>query len=394
MIETARVQAAIEILDLVIVAARDNGPAADTLIARYFRDRRYAGSKDRRAIRDLVYAAIRRAGERPVSGRAAMLGLAVDNPALEALFDGSPRGPDVVVEGEPRADSGFVPQWLTGRMAHLGEDGLAALSGRASLDLRVNRLKASRADILPYFTEQGGKATEMSADGIRFEVPFPVESHRLHQDGVVEIQDEGSQLISDICAVKPGMTVVDLCAGAGGKTLALAAAMENTGRIIACDTDRGRLSRLPQRAERAGVSIIETRLLDPGKERLALTDIIGTADVVLIDAPCSGTGTWRRNPESRWRLTPARLNRLATLQAMLLALGAELVAEQGRLVYAVCSLLREEGALQLEKFLATSQGWTPDVSPLLWGQPAGGGRVLTPARDLTDGFYVAAMKRT
>ena len=392
MTPAARAQAAIEILDQVVAAARDNGPAADTIIARYFRDRRYAGSKDRRAVRELAYAAIRRAGERPVSGRAAMLGLAEDSPELRALFDGSSHGPAPMAAGEVVAPAGTAPAWLVERLSHLDEADRRLQLGRAPLDLRVNRLKARREDVLAAFPD--AVPTPFSADGIRFAEPVAIETHPLFLNGAIEVQDEGSQLIAQSCGAQPGMTVVDLCAGAGGKSLALAAIMENRGRIIACDTDRGRLSRLQPRAERAGGTIIETRLLNPGREAEMLADVMASADVVLVDAPCSGTGTWRRNPEARWRLTPDRLNRVVELQARLLALASELVRpDDGYLAYAVCSLLREEGDMQIERFLSAHMGWTVADLPFGAGIAVGGGRRLTPAHDGTDGFFVAGLKR-
>ncbi|MBS0285285.1 MAG: RsmB/NOP family class I SAM-dependent RNA methyltransferase, partial [Proteobacteria bacterium] len=183
----------------------------------------------------------------------------------------------------------------------------------------------------------------------------------------------------------------DLCAGAGGKTLALAAAMRNEGRIVAADTDRARLSRLSPRAMRAGVTIAETLLLDPGRELAALEGLRRAADVVLIDAPCSGTGTWRRNPEARWRLTPARLARLLETQRRLLDIGAELTRPGGALVHIVCSLLDEEGAGQIEDFLARHPGWSAETPALPLGRAHGAGFRLTPAHDGTDGFFVARL---
>lgn len=392
MTPAARVQAAIEILDQVIAAARDNGAAADTIIARYFRDRRYAGSKDRRAVRDLAYAAIRRAGERPVSGRAAMLGLAVDQPELAGAFDGSARGPAVIDPGEAPASAGFAPAWLVERLGHLDPADRALASGRAAVDLRVNGLKASVEEALAAFPD--ASRAPYAGAGIRLAEAQPIERHPLFLSGGVEIQDEGSQLIGAACEARPGMLVVDLCAGAGGKTLALADDMANQGRIIACDADRSRLSRLSPRAERAGAGIVETRLLDPGREIDALADLAEAADVVLVDAPCSGTGTWRRNPEARWRLTPERLERYVALQARLLELGAKLVRPGGHLVYAVCSLLREEGELQTGGFLDHNPGWEGAPLSFVAGAAAGAGRRLTPSHDGTDGFFVARLART
>jgi len=377
MTPQARLQAAIELVDEILAAAREGGAAADTLIARYFKTRRYAGSGDRRAVRELVFRAVRRAGEPPVSGRAALLGLEEARP----LFDGSPHGPAAIEPGEPVAQAGIAPAWLLERLDPLiGEDELPALLLRAPLDVRVNRLReAPSLDAEP---------TPLSTIGLRFPEGTNVEQLTAWRLGQIEVQDEGSQLICLGCGAAPGMLALDLCAGGGGKTLALAAEMANEGRLVACDTDRGRLSRLPQRAARAGVSIAECRLRDPGREAEALADVAGRADLVLVDAPCSGSGTWRRNPETRWRITPERLGRLTALQARLLDIGGTLLRPGGVLVYAVCSLLAEEGRAQAEALTARSS-LVPEPLAMAIGRSAGSGTLLSPARDGTDGFFVA-----
>jgi 16S rRNA (cytosine967-C5)-methyltransferase len=386
---SARVQAAIEVLDAVIDAARGGGAAADTILARYFAVRRYAGAKDRRAVRELVYRAVRSAAEAPSSGRAAILALAKADPGLLESFDGSPHAPPPLVPGErsePK-DGAIVPSWLVPRLDPLVTPGeWPALLERAPLDLRVNRLKGEREQALAALSD--ATATPLSPLGIRLPDGHRVEEEEAWSSGLVEIQDEGSQLLALACAAAPDMLVVDLCAGAGGKTLALAAEMAGSGRLVAADTDRGRLSRMPPRLNRAGIGNVETRLLDPGRESEKLADLAGAADLVLIDAPCSGSGTWRRNPELRWRLTEKRLDSLIALQERLLDLGAGLVRPGGHLVYAVCSLLAGEGRDQAEHF----QGRSSFVSknPLMpGGRPAGPGRLLTPGRDGTDGFFVA-----
>ncbi len=384
----ARIQAAIELLDAVIASARDGGAAADTLIARYFKTRRYAGSKDRRAVRELVYAAIRRSGDRPASGRAAMAGLAADDPAVAAGFDGSAHGPAPIAADEPVAKRLAAPRWLFKALDGYDVDALLA---RAPLDLRVNTLKATREEVLAQLPE--ATATPHSPIGVRMAEAFAVEAHPLWEAGAIDIQDEGSQLIAKACAAKPGMTVVDLCAGAGGKTLALAAAMRNDGRLIACDTNRDRLARIAPRAARAGANGIEQRLLNPGQELAALADLIGQADVVLVDAPCSGTGTWRRNPEARWRLTPDRVARLVATQAAILDVAAELVKPGGALVYAVCSLLDAEGADQVDRFMGECADWRAEEPFGPAGRSRGAGRTVDPARDGTDGFFVARLRR-
>jgi 16S rRNA (cytosine967-C5)-methyltransferase len=388
----ARTQAAIEILDQVIEAARGGGAAADTLIARYFAARRYAGSKDRRAVRELVYAAIRRAGEVPERGRAAMVGLARDDSAVAAMFDGSPHGPAPIAADEPAAKAGTAPAWIGKRFKASGIDAAeaAALVERAPLDLRVNLLKC--ADPATLFGDLGAERLADLPQALRLPSGTSIEASEAFRDGLVEVQDAGSQVVTLAAKAAPGVTVIDLCAGAGGKSLALAAMMANAGVVLATDTDRGRLSRLPPRAERAGASIIETRLLNPNAEAEALADWRDRADVVLIDAPCSGTGTWRRNPEARWRLTPTRIERLVDTQRRLLGIAAPLVRPGGALVYIVCSLLDEEGAGQIDRFLVDHPGWGVE-EPIAQGRPRGQGKRLTPLHDATDGFFVARLIR-
>lgn len=393
MIPAARIQTAIELLDPIIAAARDGGASADVLIARGFAARRYAGAKDRRAIRTLIYDAIRLCGERPESGRAAMLALAARDPDLAAHFDGSPYGPAPIGADEPVAAAGVAPAWLIAALAASGIDGdeAAALLDRASLDLRVNTLKADVATVgeaLPDAVIIPGLP-----HALRLPADTPVETSEAYRSGAIEVQDAGSQAVTLAAGVEPGMQVVDLCAGGGGKTLALAAAMRNQGVLLATDSDRPRLSRLLPRAERAGVSIVETRLLNPGRESEPLADWIGRADMVLVDAPCSGTGTWRRNPEARWRLTPARLARLVETQARLLDVAATLVRPGGALVHIVCSLLDAEGADQANAFLARHAGWSAAPLALPIGSAHGPGMRLTPLSHSTDGFFVAKLVR-
>lgn len=392
MTPSARVQAAIDLLDQIIVAAREGGAAADTLIARYFSTRRYAGSKDRRAVRELVYAAIRLAGERPAHGRAAMLAVARTDPDLAALFDGSTHAPAPIGPSEHPAAVGVAPGWLLGKLyaSGIGDEELPALVDRAPLDIRVNRARADPATVMAAI--EGATPSPHAPDGVRLPPGTHIEALDLWADGAIEVQDEGSQIVGMAAEGKPGMTVIDLCAGAGGKTLALAAAMKGEGRLIACDIDRARLSRLAPRAARAGIDFIDTRLLDPGHEAEKLADVAGQADVVLIDAPCSGTGTWRRNPEARWRLTPTRIERLVASQRGLLALGARLVKPGGALIYIVCSLLDEEGADQIAGFVDANPGWALASLTLPAGRAHGGGVRLTPAWDSTDGFFVARLQ--
>lgn len=383
-----RLQCAIELLDAIIAAARTGGAAADAVAARFFRERRYAGAGDRRAIRALTWSAIRRFGERPVSGRAAMLAMADKDAELAALFSGEGKAPAAIVRGEPRAGGGLVPAWLLPRLdPRINEDEIVALLERAPLDLRINRLRAEGV-VLPL-----GERLPAPLDGLRLPADTDISAHPAMQVGAVEVQDAGSQWIAHACSILPGQCVVDLCAGAGGKTLALASAMKAEGRLVAADVDRMRLSALVPRAERAGATCVETRLMNPGGEVEALADLAGKGDVVLVDAPCSGSGTWRRGPETRWRLTPARLERLMASQAHLLAIAAELVAPRGALVYAACSIISDEGEGQVEQFLRAHRDFrTVDIAGV--GRGAGPGRLLTPHHDSTDGFFMARMERS
>jgi 16S rRNA (cytosine967-C5)-methyltransferase len=389
MTPAARVQTSIELLDAIIVAARDGGPAADAIIQRSFKQRRYAGSQDRRAIRELVYRAIRRFGNRPDSGRAAMLALAADDPDLAVLFDGSTYGPPAIEADEPIATAGPLPAWIASHLDPLVGSPESLLE-RAPLDVRVNRLKASRDAVGALLPD--GSPTPHSALGLRLPEGFPIEQHDAWRSGLVEIQDEGSQLIAEACAARPGSLVIDLCAGAGGKTLALAADMDNAGHILACDVNRDRLSKMAPRLDRAGVSIVETILLDPGKESEALAAFAATADTVLVDAPCSGSGTWRRNPETRWRLTPKRLEQLLNTQAYLIDLAVHLLRPGGQLVYAVCSVLADEGRQQAERLSARHPSLVQADPAITAGSRCGQGRLLVPAPDGTDGFFVACWR--
>lgn len=390
MTPSARVQAAIEILDQVIVATRDDGPPADALVQRYFKTRRYAGSKDRRTVRELVFRAIRRSGELPTDGRVAMLGVAHEDADIAALFDGSAHGPAALGDGEVGPSATLLPRWIEAQLSPLVTlDEWPALLGRAPLDLRVNVARATRDAVAAQF--EGSDATRYSPWGLRLPVDTRVDDHPAFIEGLVEVQDEGSQLIALACAPAENMRILDLCAGAGGKALALAAAAPGAG-IIASDTNRARLSQLAPRANRAG-AIIDTRLIYGGREAAQLADINGKCDVVLIDAPCSGSGTWRRNPEGRWRLTPERLDRVAKLQARLLDIAAPLVKPGGALVYATCSILAREGAGQAEAFLGRHSSWSVQGLPIDGGRKDGPGRLLTPGHDATDGFFVARFRR-
>ena len=389
MTPAARLKAAIEIVDEVIASARDDGRPADAIVTRYFKQRRYAGSGDRRAVRELVFRTIRRSAAIPPSGRTAIIGLAADQPELLDLF-GQPRGPEAAGEGEEATPASIVPEWIVPELSPLVEEAeWPALLERAPLDLRVNTARASRDELLPQFPD--GEPTRISPWAIRLPSDRKVDDHPAFEQGLVEVQDEGSQLIALACGAEDDERILDLCAGAGGKALALAAAAPNS-LILATDSNRARLSKLAPRAERAEARI-ETRLINPPHELENLSDWVGTVDCVLVDAPCSGSGTWRRNPEGRWRLTPERLERLLRQQARLLDIASETVRPGGRLVYAVCSLLSREGAGQIQDFLSRRSSWIVQEALSATGRLDGAGRLMTPGHDGTDGFFVARLSR-
>lgn len=392
MTPNARVQTAIEILDVIAASARDGGAPADAIFAEAMRARRYAGSKDRRAIRSLVYDAIRGVRSAPASGRAAMLALADADPELAALFDGASYGPTAIGAGEARAETGLATPALIKLFDPLvGSADRKAMLVRAPLDLRANRLRSSRDELAMIFPD--GEAIAGLADGWRLPGETAAVQHGSYAEGQFEVQDAASQYAAAALGAEAGQVIVDLCAGAGGKTLAIASATNDEAQILACDTNRARLQQLAPRAHRAGATSIETLLLNPGQERAMLAGHMGKADRVIVDAPCSGSGTWRRSPELRWRSTPVRLERHVAEQAKLMDLGAALVAPGGKLLYAVCSIIAREGRAQVDAFLTRNRGWTVDTGylPDGVGRAAGGGFLLTPGHDGSDGFFLARL---
>jgi 16S rRNA (cytosine967-C5)-methyltransferase len=298
-----------------------------------------------------------------------------------------------------------LPEWALPGLARRFGDRLAeeaaALEQPAPLDLRANALKIDRDQAARALAAEGieATATPLSPWGLRVPTRRPVTTTRAYQEGLVEVQDEGSQLIALLTDARPGMRVVDLCAGAGGKTLALAAAMQNRGRLTACDVSAPRLEGAVRRLRRAGVDNAERHLLTPG-DRWAKRRAEGF-DRVLVDAPCTGTGTWRRNPDGRFRTGPADLAELIPKQAELIRLGASLVRPGGRLVYATCSLLAEENEDQVAAFLAERPDFTALPLARAWaetrlpGQPpcSGSFMALSPAAHGTDGFFAAILQR-
>jgi 16S rRNA (cytosine967-C5)-methyltransferase len=381
MTPAARLAAAAAILDAVLAGAR-----ADRALADWGRGHRFAGSGDRAAIADHVHDALRRrrslawaAGSD--SGRGLILALAAEAGQLD-LLTGEGHAPPPPTEAEraalardaamPEAVALDMPDWLMPELARsLGSSRgpvLAALRRRAPLDLRVNLLKGTRAGAAAALAAEGIGTVPLAAEPAALRVTEGARRLRAaapYRDGRVEIQDLASQRVARFAGALPGETVLDFCAGGGGKTLALAMHMGGTGRLIAHDADAARMADLMPRAARAGVRV---ERLEPGAPAIA-------ADLVLVDAPCSGSGAWRRNPDAKWRLTRAELDRLTALQDRVLSEAARHVRPGGRLVYATCSLLACENADRVDAFLRGRGA----------GRPGASLRLLPPEDG--DGFY-------
>jgi 16S rRNA (cytosine967-C5)-methyltransferase len=421
-----RIQAAIEVLEAIDAG----GDAADRIVAAYFRRRRYAGSKDRAAVIELVYTVLRHhawlnwrlAHARAGLGDVRLMVIAqlvdggVPDAEIAALFDGSDHAPEPLKLEEsavaqllrqppsgapPPSVAGNYPGWLHGALERRFGPNLAAemaaLNRRAPLDVRVNSLKADRDTVLARLAADGfeAHATPFSRVGIRLTGLKRLESHPLYREGDIEIQDEGSQIVAALVGARPGERVVDYCAGAGGKTLALSAMMGDLGEIIACDTGPTRLRNLGPRLARAGVNNVRTCSL--AEDEIPL----GEAARVLLDVPCSGTGAWRRRPEARWRISQEKLHEYNKLQDDLLVKGSALTAPGGTLVYATCSVLQSEGADRVETFLRQTVGFELVDVDALWpsvldGERPGQGPYvdLSPASTGTDGFFIAALRRS
>ncbi len=436
----ARIAAAIDILDTLAAGIRP----ADDVAAAYFRAHRYIGSKDRAQVSRHVYSVLRhravldwwveRAGRSNIAASArsrmmAALLVAEGEPADEIAgsFDGGRFRPPALSPVEdrlvhalagrslrhpamPRAVANDLPDWLEPYLeAVYGdrlEEEMAGLNAPAPVDLRVNLLKTDREGARRALAAEHVRAdpTEWSPVGLRLRERVPLSTLAAFKDGLVEVQDEGSQLAALLAGARPGMRVVDFCAGAGGKTLALAALMNNRGKLVACDTAGWRLERSGQRLRRAGVSNVERRTLtserDPWVKRHAKS-----FDRVLVDAPCLGVGSWRRNPDAKWRATPNDLAELQVRQHDILQSAARLVKPGGRLTYVTCSLLFEENEAQAERFLAEAPDFALYPAAWAWeealGAPCPRGLTnpgsdylrLTPAQHGTDGFFVAIFER-
>ncbi len=422
-----RLAAAIEVV--ADIEARHR-PAGDAL-KDYGLSHRFAGSKDRAAIASLVYDALRkRASAAWVMGadtpRALLLGsllraraLPID--AIAALCGGENHAPEPLHEAErdalaaaslagaPAHVCGDFPDWLEPSLARVFGDALvaetAALAARAPVDLRVNTLKATRAKVEASLAHLAPTPSVHAPDGLRLPLGADGRGPALAGEpafakGLVEVQDEGSQLAVRLARPEPGGQVLDLCAGGGGKTLALAAAMNNRGQVYAADADGRRLAGLFPRLERSGARNVQVRA--PRRGVPPLDDLAARCDLVLVDAPCTGTGTWRRNPDAKWRVRPGALEQRAREQDVVLRDAARFVKPGGRLVYVTCSVLDEENEARVAAFRIAAPGFA--VAPPAAVLDAAGlsgldaavndtGIRLTPLRTGTDGFFIATLIR-
>jgi 16S rRNA (cytosine967-C5)-methyltransferase len=431
MTPAARLSAAIELIDTIDA---QRVPAAKAL-KEWGTAHRYAGSGDRAAISGLIWDVLRRRASSAWlmdddTPRARLLGMlklerGLDVDAIAALCDGGRFAPEPLSERErlalsqrslaeaPPPIAGDYPEWLDGYLAQVfGDDRVAeatAMASRAPLDLRVNTLKAKREKMLPSLAHLGAQPTPWSPIGLRIELGAGARNPGIHAEedfikGAIEVQDEGSQLAALLSAAKPGEQVIDLCAGAGGKTLVLAAMMQGKGRLIATDHDKRQLAPIYERLSRAGVHNCDVRT--PKGPNDTLSDIHSSADLVLIDAPCTGTGTWRRNPDAKWRMRPGALEVRLKDQVAVLDRAAALTKPGGRIAYITCSVLPPENGGQIREFVARHPEFAvvPPVQTIavLWDKAedfaaatlqSPEGLLMTPRRTGTDGFFVSILKR-
>jgi 16S rRNA (cytosine967-C5)-methyltransferase len=431
MTPAARLSAAIELIETIDA---QRVPAAKAL-KEWGTAHRFAGSGDRAAIAGLIWDVLRRRASSAWimdvdTPRARVLGMlrlerGMDTDTIAALCDGGRFAPEPLSNNErtaltsrtldnaPAHIAGDYPEWLDGYLAQaFGEDRVAeatAMASRAPLDLRVNTLKAKREKIEGSIAHLGARPTPWSPIGLRIELGADARNPGVHAEeafikGAIEVQDEGSQLAALFSAAKPGEQVIDLCAGAGGKTLALAAMMQGKGRLIATDHDKRQLAPIHERLSRAGVHNADVRA--PKGDSDPVGDIKASADLVLIDAPCTGTGTWRRNPDAKWRMRPGALEVRLKEQTEVLERAAKMVKPGGRIAYITCSVLPAENGEQVRSFIGRHPEFAPappeQVASALWDKAEAfaqaalaspEGWLMTPRRTGTDGFFVSVLKK-
>ena len=429
MTPSARISAALEILDEIAARRR---PAADAL-KDWGLGHRFAGSGDRAGIASLVFDALRRKassswllGEE--SSRAILLGAlkqvrGLDVAAVSALFTGERFAPpplteaererleNATLDGAPVHVAGDFPEWLAEAFVESFGDAAAqagrALAERAPVDLRVNTLKSTRDKALAELAHLDPEPTPWSPVGLRIRPKADGRGPALSAEpayarGLVEVQDEGSQLAALLSGAAPGLQVLDLCAGGGGKTLALAGMMDNHGQIYSTDADGRRLTPMFARLERSGARNVQVRA--PRGARDILEDLEGRCDLVFVDAPCTGSGAWRRSPDAKWRIRPGALEQRVSDQKKTLATAVRFVKPGGRIVYVTCSVLKAEIEDRVAEFLAAREDFLPlDAAQMAraaglpdlarFASTSGAGLRLSPLTSATDGFYVAGLLR-
>lgn len=426
---SARIAATIELLEIL---ERSNS-SAKVIVSSFYRKRRYIGSKDRKDISDRIFNIIRHharlswwTNQSSVRIKTAAYLLLIENLSLaeiKSIFDNSQYGPASLSRTEmtlieklsnqtiensnmPEWQENEVPEWLYKELklkwpkTYLKE--IKALNKPASLDIRVNTLKSTREDACDLLRSDNiiAEFTPLSPIGLRINQPVNIYNSRAYKSGLIEIQDEGSQLISLLVGANPNEKTVDLCAGTGGKTLALGATMKNGGPLIACDISSKRLKKLGPRAKRAGISNISMKVLHARNDPW-VTASRETCKRVLVDAPCSGTGTWRRSPFSKWQITKTDISKRLKQQLDVLKTAEILVGDRGRIIYATCSLLQKENEDQIKLFLKTNKDFRLLSIDILWQEllgyecPSSGPFLnLSPAIHGTDGFFCAVLEKS
>lgn len=419
----ARIFSTIDLLDRIFQARIP----MDNVCGDFFRPRRYIGSKDRKDIVERIYWIMRhrarlewwldKLGLERSPRNYVLLAVKAEGAVAEHLFTGEKHQPEPLTQEEKQALTSFdtitspdmpeavrleCPDWAYDTLKELFgkafEAEMIAMQEAAPLHLRVNTLKSTLQKATELLAAQNVevKPSRYAPNGVCLTSKAFLSTTKAFSKGHVEIQDEGSQLIAHLCGVKPGMRVMDYCAGAGGKTLALAADMENKGSIVAMDIDARRLERGKRRYRKAGVHNVELRCIAEDAHKKWFKRQKETFDVVLVDAPCSSSGTWRRNPDLRWNFYGPSLEEIKTLQHDILEKVAKCVKPGGRLVYATCSLLPEENEVQVEAFLEAHPEFTSISVSDIWDlenppQIEGPYMRLTPAKHSSDGFFTAVM---
>ncbi len=449
----ARIQAAIELLDTILTSWQSEKRfPADKQIDGYFKARRFIGSKDRAAIGELVYWVLRHkmslawwvtkarsANDNAtllnnmldesvvISGRhyvlaALMLRKDYDVHSIQNITKDGAHCPAPLTADEGKMCGAMhkqqhmhpdmpdhvrlnYPAWLTPHLkACFGDEfetAVLALNEQAHTDLRANTIKTTRDDLLAALKAEGFDvaACAHSAVGIRLAKRAPIFTSRTFKEGCFEVQDEGSQIVAELVDATPGMRVIDFCAGAGGKTLAIAASMKNKGRILAWDTSAKRLTQIKERLRRAGVDTVETHVIENENDQF-IKRHKASADRVLVDAPCSGTGTWRRNPDLKWRFSSKDLEEVLAVQRSILQSAARLVKPGGKLIFATCSILQEENEQQVEQLLKNVNDFRVVCARKMWDKTSPGDESenysyfrVAPHKDGVDGFFAAVLER-